>query len=954
MRNKMPALLFLTVLVCLVPAAFSAGPESTAGTIQGTVTDTANAVLPGATVKLDQGPVTVTSDSQGQFTIINVQPGPHTLTVNYVGFTPTTAKVDVTSGQMAHASVVMNVATARENVFVSAERAHGEAESINLEESTVALLDVLPRDVIRSLPNPNIADAVNRLPGVTLERDEGEGKYVQIRGTEPKLTNMTVDGVEIPSPEGNVRQIKMDVIPADLIESVQIFKTLQANQWGDAIGGTVNLQTKTAGSQPTASLYFGQGYTPIATGALVEEVTGTVGRRFGANSRFGALISGSYDYNGRKTYDLEPVPGVFQTSSGSYIPYYSGTDLRQYEFTRHRYGFGGSADYRISDNSSLYLRGLYSIFKDYGHRFAYTLSTNPVIDGATNTNLGSFNTEARLPIFLISSLSIGGSHAPGKWLFNWQLAAPFSRMHNPINGGENIVTFLYKPPISGAGTPVTSNCQYSASATKNVYEPQFSPACFSELYNPANLFLSDGSDSAGTPSFTDTNHGVSEQQSLEAFGSVARSYSLGSHSGIFEFGFNFRNGHKFDDSYEYDYTATAPIPASMFVTTETSPNYYYGAYKFGPFVSWDRARTFAKTHPSDFTLTNTLGGNSANYDLIERVSAGYLMNSLDVGRLHIVAGVRFEGTQYNTLSTNSSNINPCSGLCVQNPGTYIDVLPTASLTVHLDPDSNLRFAIWKGLARPDPTALSTAVIVDTTTTPFTYTIGNPALKPEHAYDYDALYERTLRPLGVVRAGFFYKDISTPFVQLLSPGTGPYKGFNVLQPANGGSAYITGFELEFEQHFTFLPGLLSGLGFSGNYSYATSRAYNVNPGNRTDSPALLRQAPNTWNLSPTYDRGRLSMRVGFNYNGPNIYAYQFVSNSPLGLNGPLGDQYLYPHFQVDAEGSYRLGRGFSILASGLNLNNEVFGLYNGSSQYVLQREFYGRTFLGGLRWDFGGR
>ena len=917
---------FTIALLGLTPALAQVGG------IAGTVRDTSTAVLPGATVKLSPGDASATSNGQGQFTIPSVAPGPYTVTVDYVGFSPSTASVTVVAGQVAHVNVVMNVATEREDVIVTAERAHGEAEAINLERSTVNILDVLPLDVITSLPNNNIADAVNRLPGVTLERDEGEGKYVQIRGTEPRLSNLTVDGVEIPSPEGGVRQVKLDVIPADLVESVQIFKTLQANQAGDAIGGSVNLVTKTAGERPTASIYFGQGYTPIATGALVEEVAGAVGKRFGAAKRLGILVSGSYDYNGRKTYDLEPVPSV--AGDGVTIPFradYSGTDIRQYEFTRHRYGFGGSADYKISDNSSVYVHSLYSVFKDYGRRYAYTLATNPTIPGP---NTSSFNTEARLPIFLVSSLSVGGLHTTNKWLFNWRLASSLSRQLNPINGGEAIATFNYAAS--------TSNCQYDPAATKNAYEPQFSPACFTEVYNPANLLLS---------TISDTKHGRAEQLNLEGMGSVAKSYHLGSHLGIFEFGANLRNGHKFDDSYEYDYTATAALPATMFLTSETSPHYYDDAYKFGPFVSWDKTMAFLRANPGAFTVTNTLGGNPANFDLIERVSAGYVMNSLDFGRFHLVAGVRFEGTQYNTLSTNSSNINPCSGLCVKNPGTYLDVLPSASISMRLDQNSDLRFVFGKGLARPDPTALSTAVSLDTTTTPFTYTIGNPALKPEHAYDYDVLYERTLHPLGLVRAGFFYKSISDPFVQLLtSPTTGPYVGFNVLQPANGGSAYIAGIELEFQQHFTYLPGLLRGLGVSGNYSYTTSQARNVNPGNRTDSPALLRQAPNTWNLSPTYDRGRLSARVGLGYNGPNIFAYQFVDGAPLGIKGPVGDQYLYSHFQVDVQGSYYLGKGLTVIASGLNLNNAIFGLYNGSPQFVLQREIYHSTYLVGLRWD----
>ena len=175
-------------------------------------------------------------------------------------------------------------------------------------------------------------------------------------------------------------------------------------------------------------------------------------------------------------------------------------------------------------------------------------------------------------------------------------------------------------------------------------------------------------------------------------------------------------------------------------------------------------------------------------------------------------------------------------------------------------------------------------------------------------------------------------------------------------ANSGSAHIAGVEFSFQQHFTYLPGALSGLGILANYSYATSQASNVNPGNRTDSPALLRQAPHTWNISPTYDRKNLSLRVGMAYNGANIFSYFFQqppgTTTPGGIRGPQGDQYLYARLQVDAQGSYYLGKGLTFVASGLNLNNEVFGFYLGSPQYPLQREYYKPTYSFGLRWEMG--
>jgi TonB-dependent receptor len=210
----------------------------------------------------------------------------------------------------------------------------GEAQAINEQRTSDNILDVMPEGVIQSLPNENIADVVGRMPGVSLERDEGEGKYVQIRGTEPRLNNTTIDGVELPAPEDNVRQFKLDTIPSDIVEAVEVNKTLAANQDADAIGGTVNLVTKKAGELPTLKLESIGGFTPIVNTRYMGLVMGTVGQRFGHDKRFGALISASYDYNGRGIDDIEP--SLNDTPS---TPTYNGMDIREYRYQRKRYGF---------------------------------------------------------------------------------------------------------------------------------------------------------------------------------------------------------------------------------------------------------------------------------------------------------------------------------------------------------------------------------------------------------------------------------------------------------------------------------------------------------------------------------------------------------------------------------------------------------------------------------------
>src|SRR5208337_2031707 len=208
-----------------------------------------------------------------------------------------------------------------------------------------------------------------RLPSVTLERDEGEGKYVQIRGTEPRYSNVTIDGVNVPSPESGVRQIKLDTIGSDLVESVEINKTLLANMDGDGIGGSVNLRTKTAGDLAAISLYGLGGYTPIQNGRSADQFGGTISQRFGKDKRLGVLFGGSYDWNGRGIDDVEPAPTVINclpgdcssaaASSANATPVgtYNTEDIRLYTYYRTRYGFSGAVDYKLGDNSSIYVRG---------------------------------------------------------------------------------------------------------------------------------------------------------------------------------------------------------------------------------------------------------------------------------------------------------------------------------------------------------------------------------------------------------------------------------------------------------------------------------------------------------------------------------------------------------------------------------------------------------------------
>ena len=900
--------------------------QSNRGAINGVVKDIGGAALQGAVVELQPAVRRAVADGQGAFSVTDLAPGTYEIKVSYVGFSPFAGTVTVNAGQSAHVDATLKVASTSEEIIVTAERPHGEAEAINRTRAAENILQVLPAEVITSLPNANIADALGRMPSVSIERDEGEGKYVQIRGTEPRLSNTMVDGVSIPSPESGVRQIKLDVIASDLVDSVEINKTLQANTDADGIGGSVNLVTKTAGEVPTINVYGLGGYTPIIGGRGADQFGATIGHRFGAQKKLGMLLGGTYDYNGRGINDIEPVP-----TAGSATPHYDSIDLRDYQYDRTRWGLTGSTDYNLSNGSDISIRGLYSTFRNWGHKWVFTLN-----DGGQP----QYGQDWRRPDFAVGSLALEGKHQMTSSWLNWRFAVSRSRQLNGSGGAS------YQW-IGDSG----ATCVNDQSIAKSVYRPGWS-GCLTPGAADALDRNNYGLTEWDPPTF-----GKSVQLNLQAAASYGRNYHLGSRFGTFEFGFKIRNAHKFDDTYDEAFTVhndangnPIPLPDAQHPewNSDFSDSHYYDkTYKFGTVTDWEKVKKYVIENPDQFDFSGNSGINKNNYDLIERIPAGYLMNTLElISRVRLVTGVRFEATHLNTLSFDEST----NGLTFKAGGDYLDILPSASLRIALDKDSDVRLVYGRGLSRPDPQDITAAVgQPDKNQNPPTISVGNPNLKAERANNYDILYERYLSPLGIFQAGYFYKDLTDPITTVVTnPTTGPFAGYRVTQPGNAGSAYVQGVEIAFQQRLAYLPGALGGLGISANYSHTTSTARDLP--NRSDQPALLRDAPNTWNISPTYDTKRFSMRAGMTYNSAMIYSYQWEDGADsLGPKGPVGDIYLYSHYQFDAQASYKLRGGFSVFGYGLNLNNEVFGFYNGSPQYVLQREYYHPTFAGGFRW-----
>src|SRR5579864_479274 len=479
--------LLLSVLTLLFTQFVSAQTAHTG--IVGHVTDVGGAVVQHARVELQPSATVATTYDDGNFTISGVAPGTYTLTISNVGFSIFSTRVTVQSAAPIRVNAVLKPGTQNEAITVHADREGGEMEALDIERTADNIVQVLPADVITSLPNANIADALGRLPSVTLERDEGEGKYVQIRGTEPRLSNVTIDGVNVPSPEGNVRNIKLDIVPSSLVDRIEVFKTLSADQDGDAIGGTVNLVTKTPAERPTIDFEGQGGYTNIIGGRWLDAFNSTVGQRAGGRKQWGFLMSGTYDWNGRGINDLEPaIPPVGQpqnTLGGITYPTFAGEDLRTYKYYRTRYGFSPEIDYMLKPGSSIYLKGLYSDFHDYGETYVYTPNAGNLVAANGNqytfdkTGFMQYREYIRRPDQQIFSGMVGGRHDLTSNLFTYEFAV--SRSHNI--GGQDFATAKFNGgPISQGGI------QFGLDAS-NGYEPKFPVLNGVNIYDPTQYNL---------------------------------------------------------------------------------------------------------------------------------------------------------------------------------------------------------------------------------------------------------------------------------------------------------------------------------------------------------------------------------------------------------------------------------------------------------------------------------
>ena len=677
-------------------------------------------------------------------------------------------------------------------------------------------------------------------------------------------------------------------------------------------------------------------------------------------SKLGFLLGASFDRNNRPIEDVEPFWGPTASGTGFYP---NDFNQRYYLYDRDRYGVNGDLDYRIDPSTQVYIRGLYSRFLDHGLRYFWDVASNADSAGLGSQGSSGRQVEERTPVENTYGFSTG-INKKNLGPFQFDASASVSGSSSAESNNRNTdfsytgPDFTYKYNNSNPLTP-----QYTIS----------SPAALANLMNPANYALSGYSYSTNATTATQTGGRVN----------LLLPYQLGSMPAALKFGGSITDLVKQYNQSDasFDVIAATPPTLASFTGGSTNAHYYTmgfpGGINLGPMPTNSATQAFENADPADFALQagNAVGDALANYYGQERVASAYIMHDLDSGPWHLNAGLRLESTyqQYKGYAdTVAADLNsPTSTAGVQQvvgQHTYTDLFPSAQLRYTIDEATNVRAAVTRGIARPDyaalaPTTLGTPNSQIPGGAPFnqTVTIGNPNLHAEYAWNYDLLFEHYLPADGLISAGGFYKDLhDVIYNQRFQNYQGPivaYQGAGYTVPLNGPGGHIAGWELDWEQRLAALPGALSGLGFDANWTHVSSTA--LIPNGTFDSTAagfvpaalpprrapLFRTSPNIGNLSGIYNYGPVYARVAWVYQGPNLTSYGDGSSDPTS-----GDTYFYAHSQVDMSLYITVMQTTQIQFQVLNLNNAVFGFFNGTTaqQYDIQREYYGRTFYLGLR------
>ncbi len=896
------------------------------GIIRGKITDELGLPLPGATVMVASLQKGIPTDDNGDYILVDIPAGNYKLITSFIGYKKVEQDVIVIAGETLSVNVQMEPGfTAGGEVIVLGDRLKGQAKALNQQRTNANITNVVAADQIGRFPDANIGDALKRIPGITIQNDQGEARNIIIRGLAPQLNSVMLNGERVPSAEGDNRNIQLDLIPSDLIQTIQVNKAVLPDMDADAIGGSVNLITRSAPTGRRVSGTLASGFNflsnePIWTGSVV------VSDRF-ADDKLGAVFSASYNNHNFGSDNVEAV--WFEGDNGEAL--IEEFDIREYRVQRIRRSFNLALDYEINKNHRLYLSGTYNWRDDWENRYRMRVSqiddafgdgdaipngsgqwTLPArVEFQTKGGLGNDRIDnRRLEDQRNRNVTLKGEHQFDKLKVDWSATYARASEERP---NERYISYR----------------ESGQTVNLDLRNPEFPVALLANPSDNFNLGLNEI-----TEEFQDTYD--------EDFNTRIDFTLPVSEKAILKFGTRLRTKNKVRTNAFFSYE---PLDENAFgATLGDQPNtnfsdadYLAGSqYQIGNFVSPGFLGSLDLTNGSIFDQTDELGEYlPGNYSADENIFSAYVMSDIQFNdKLSGIVGLRLESTdlEYTGFLLDVDNDTFTEETASQN---YSNFMPGVHLNYNFSEYSVLRFAYTNTIARPNYFDL--VPYAEFSPDDEELVRGNPNLEATTSTNFDLMYENYFQNIGIVSGGLFYKDLDNfIYAQVQEGFNDPQFGndleFTTFQ--NGGTAEIYGLEVSLQRQ------IWKGLGIYLNYTYTQSSTTGIQ-GREADDLALPGTAENMFNASLSYETDKLVLRASLNY------ASDYIDE----LGGEaFEDRFYDKQTFLDVNGSYAFKLNWRFFFEVNNLTNQPLRYYQGISARTMQAEYYNVRFNAGLKFD----
>lgn len=829
---------------------------------------------------------------------------------------------------------------APEDIAVLAPIREAQALAIQEQRNADNLVAIVAADSIGRFPDQNSAAALARLPAVAVQRDQGQERYIQVRGAPNRWTSVSFDGVPVIGVDegGATRAFRFDAIPSVILSSIAVNKSLTPDLPAEAIVAQIDMRTYSPFQARGFALAGDVGYGWMGLGGG-QQRQGSL-RASWSNDSWGFVLAGSHYLRDQITDNREFAYDATDTVTT--------LDFRNYLLTRQNNGASAGVEYRPAEGQSLFVKAVWSEFRDDEERNQYVFTLTGAQAGGVRTNDGG--SLVGVPVrgtqsdgrYRNSNLILtggGGHEIGGEWKADWRLN--YTRIENstdlPIILQNQQFNRFNRPSL----TYTRDNADFPIVQLFTTV-PGMPPAAFAPG-TPVRAFNQGG---------FDLNVVLPLESEIVADSFTAKADVDGRFGTL-----PVRFGVQYDSrDIKGNVLATATqlvvpgLPAGNYVTNRGWRTNFPSGMQFN-YVDNRRLRADLDRTLADLESRGLYDPANAirpidRFEIDERLFAAYGRATWEIGAGQIVFGARVE----NFRQTSAGAVQIGTTLApLEVTNDRWDIFPSVNAKFDLSDDVVARASFQRGVARPSFGQIRVGAAINDTSTPGTVSGGNPTLKPEYTWGTDASVEWYLPGDGLLSVSGFYRWVDNVLYDSRTlVGDDRYSvdgidrsGYDFISTLNGDGGKLYGIELAYLQQWTFLPGPLDGFGFQGNIAFIGG-SFDTPDRRGADFPGT---SDTVVNASIFYEKFGLSARLSYQWRSDWVDTL-----GGLGV-GSSGDERRAAYSNLDLAIRYQINRNVGLFFDANNLTDEIYVAYQGVRERPTEVEQIGRRFMGGVRFDF---